>query len=195
MSDMVVRWDNDEQVSIRRDGLVSDVVGRLARIRDSYAYGADSFDREHWDETVDKINALWAAGVEEGRRQAAEERATKIGQALGDAHFAGVEEGRRQQREEFAAESLKARGLSEERTKVEYGVRVDAVHPLRKEKVGTVMTHLGEQKSRMCHDIWDGWTPVKRTVRPAVHGQWEALDEAERLRAPWKHDAEAVDHG
>jgi hypothetical protein len=143
---------------------------------------------------AETLRALWAAGLEEGRQQSAgqlkKERESFGRLALlydgavsdGDARYAaGVAEGLRQ--------------ATEERTKIEYGVRVDAVHPLRREKVGTVMTHFGEQKSRMCHDIWDGWTPVKRTVLPAVHGRWEALDEAERLVSPWKRDAEAADHG
>jgi hypothetical protein len=55
----------DEQTADR----LSEVLEALATIRDSYAYGADNFDPEHWDETVDKLRALWAAGVEEGRRE------------------------------------------------------------------------------------------------------------------------------
>jgi hypothetical protein len=46
----------------------------------------------------------------------------------------------------------------------QWGIRVDEAHPQRSEAVGTVMTHLGEEKSRRCRDIWPGWTPVRRTV-------------------------------
>ena len=59
----------------------------------------------------------------------------------------------------------------------QWGVRVDVVHPRRKEKVGDVMTHLGEEKSRRCREFWHGWTPVCREVQPAVHGPWMAVPE------------------
>lgn len=52
---------------------LSELLKALATICDSYAYGADNFDQEHWNETVDKIRALWAAGVAEGHRQATDE--------------------------------------------------------------------------------------------------------------------------
>jgi hypothetical protein len=49
-------------------------------------------------------------------------------------------------------------------TREEWGIRVDVEHPSRSEKVGDIMTHLGEEKSRRCREFWHGWTPVLRTV-------------------------------
>lgn len=54
---------------------------------------------------------------------------------------------------------------------VEWGVRVDLPHPVRKEKVGDVIKFGGsaaEQMARNAPSIWAGWTLVRRTVpRPS----------------------------
>jgi hypothetical protein len=50
------------------------------------------------------------------------------------------------------------------KTREEFAVRVDEVHPRRYEDKGDLMTHLGEEKSRHCREIWPGWTPMVRTV-------------------------------
>ena len=45
-----------------------------------------------------------------------------------------------------------------------WAIRVDTPHPRRSERLGDLMTHLGEEKSRRCREVWAGWTPVRRTV-------------------------------
>lgn len=54
---------------------------------------------------------------------------------------------------------------------VEWGVRVDLPHPVRKEKAGDVITFGGsaaETMARHAPEIWPGWTPVSRTApRPS----------------------------
>lgn len=44
----------------------------------------------------------------------------------------------------------------------EIAVSVDVAHPRRSEKVGDILTHLGDEKSRRAKEVWHGWTPVKR---------------------------------
>lgn len=66
-------------------------------------------------------------------------------------------------------------------TRVEWAVRVDVPVPGRKEHPGDIMTHLGEEKSRRCREVWEGWTPLRRSVTSwpngSVHtGPWCAVD-------------------
>lgn len=69
--------------------------------------------------------------------------------------------------------------LASELTEVQYGIRVDVAHPHRQEKPGDVITHIAEVRTVLrCREVWDGWTPVKRTLGP-----WSEVAEQERLSA------------
>lgn len=57
----------------------------------------------------------------------------------------------------------------------EIGVRVDVAHPARKEKAGTIMTHFPRENALRAHEIWDGWTVVRRTKIDWA-GPWVEVD-------------------
>jgi len=71
----------------------------------------------------------------------------------------------------------------------EWAIRVDEPHPSRYEKRGDVMTHLGDEKSRRCREVWHGWTPLSRGITTwpdgtVMYGPWIPYDSAPPGPAP-----------
>ena len=74
--------------------------------------------------------------------------------------------------------------VSEEQERTEeWAIRVDVPHPRRREVAGDYIRHMGEEKSRRCREVWDGWTPVRRWVIPTKVGPWEEF--RRRGASPW----------
>lgn len=67
-------------------------------------------------------------------------------------------------------------------TAYEYGLRVDIVHPRRKEKVGDVISlrpDWPEDEARTAAKVWHGWTLVRRPVYTPPRRSWEVPPDAE----------------
>jgi hypothetical protein len=82
------------------------------------------------------------------------------------------------ERAECILDDLAANGRllpAEAERREQLGVRVDAVHRARKEKVGDVMTHLHPDTMRAAPDLWEGWTLVKRD-KIEWYGRWVEVD-------------------
>jgi hypothetical protein len=69
----------------------------------------------------------------------------------------------------------------DESVRYEYAIRVDVPHPLRHEqRAGDVITGIAPATVRRCHEIWHGWTPVRRRVTPYEEWAPTGSEEADR---------------